>query len=136
MFHTEELVPKDKYDIEAIEKLKAIDPSIFNLQPIVGKLFEWIQDINWPIAQELCTILARLSSEEIVPQIRMILNSGDEGWQYSCIRFLIPILPSKVKIEIGPDLLRIVNTPTISEKLVEIDTDAREIYDQHFKSLS
>nr|WP_284237883.1 DUF5071 domain-containing protein [Paenibacillus glycanilyticus] len=129
-------MPKDKFDMEAINKLKMIAPGNFSLQPIIEKLFEWIQDCNWPIAQELCTILALLRPEDIIPQIRMVLNSGDDGWQFSCIYFLIPNLPDEVKKEIGPDILRVFMSPTKNEELCEIDLAAREIYKKYIKKLS
>ncbi|SFD79172.1 protein of unknown function [Paenibacillus catalpae] len=44
MFHIEDLVPKDKFDMETINKLRII--ALGDLQPIMEKLFEWIQDCN------------------------------------------------------------------------------------------
>ncbi|MFD2611590.1 DUF5071 domain-containing protein [Paenibacillus gansuensis] len=136
LFSINELVPKDKFDEEALIKLKAIDPVEINLKPIIGDLFEWIQDINWPIAKELCIVLAGFRPEDIIPQIRMILHSGDDCWQYSCILFLIPHLSTEVKNEITPDLLRIIMTPTKNEKLCEIDARAREIFEGFIEKLS
>ncbi|MCK9861018.1 DUF5071 domain-containing protein [Paenibacillus sp. ATY16] len=134
MYSINELVPKDKFDEEAIVKLKAIDPLIINLKPIIGELFEWIQDINWPIAEELCIILAGFKPEDIIPQIRMILNSGDDTWQFSCIQFLIPRLSPEVKKAIAPDLLRIAIAPTENEKLCEVDELAKKIYEGYMDS--
>ncbi|ACT01543.1 DUF5071 domain-containing protein [Paenibacillus sp. JDR-2] len=136
MYSISELVPKDKFDEGALIKLKAIDPLKINLKPIIGELFEWIQDINWPIAEELCIILADFKPEDIIPQIRMILNSGDDTWQFSCIQFLIPHLSTEVKKEIAPDLLRIILTPTENEKLCESDELARKIYEGYFEGLN
>ncbi|WP_127530095.1 DUF5071 domain-containing protein [Paenibacillus kobensis] len=136
LFPIKEFIPKNKFDYEAINKLKSIDPARYNLQPIMSQLFEWIQDINWPVAQELCPVLASLKPEDIIPHIKMVLQSGDDCWQYACIQFLIPALPTEVKLEIAPDLLRIIKAPTTNEKLCEIDETAREIYEDIIGKLS
>jgi hypothetical protein len=136
MFTISELVPKDKYDEEALDKLRVVVSNEIDINPIIGKLFEWIQDINWPIAPELCKILATLKSDDIIPQIKMVLNSGDDSWQFSCICFLIPELPTEVKKKLIPDLLRIITTPTENEKLCEIDVDAKDVYEGIIGSLS
>ncbi|AZN38323.1 DUF5071 domain-containing protein [Paenibacillus albus] len=135
MFLIEELIPKDKFDVGTLAKLKAVDPTQTNLQPILSELFEWIQDINWPIAKELCIILASFKPEDIIPYIQMVLKSGDEGWQYSCIRYLIPKLPSEVRGIIALDLRRVIDNPTYNETWCEIDIAAREIYETYFEKL-
>ncbi|WP_171656118.1 DUF5071 domain-containing protein [Paenibacillus foliorum] len=129
MFNINELIPQHKFDEDALNKLRILVPSEVDISPVIAQLFEWIQDINWPIAPELCKILASLKPEDIIPHIKMVLNSGDDCWQFSCICFLIPELPIEVKREIVPDLLRIIKNPTINEKLCEIDVDARNVYE-------
>ncbi|WP_217592959.1 DUF5071 domain-containing protein [Cohnella sp. GbtcB17] len=136
MVPSSDLVPKDKFDVDALNKLRAIVHSGMDLTPILGKLFEWIQDINWPVAPELCKILATLKSKDIIPQIKMVLNSNDDCWQFSCICFLIPELPLEMKKEVIPDLLRIISNPTENEILGEINESAREAYEDIIESLN
>lgn len=46
----ENLIPKDKHDINAIKNL---DHYSYNeIKPICINLLEWIQDINWPVAKK------------------------------------------------------------------------------------
>jgi len=46
-----ELIPKDKFDTSGIYALYKIAPD--EVEPILASLLEWIQDLNWPVAQEL-----------------------------------------------------------------------------------
>ena len=42
-----QLIPKHKFDLEAVEKLN--EYSINEIRPIVPALLEWMQDPNWPV---------------------------------------------------------------------------------------
>ncbi|MEK5057985.1 hypothetical protein BK126_06815 [Paenibacillus sp. FSL H7-0326] len=131
MNNLEQLVPKHKHDLEVIDKLRELDPRM-DVSSIMDDLFEWLQDINWPVAQELCTVLPRFKADDLLPRIHRVLNSDDEGWQYSCIYFLIPKLNTDVHNEVREDLLRIIQNPTPSEILSEINKGAKEIYESVF----
>ncbi|WP_141505295.1 DUF5071 domain-containing protein [Paenibacillus luteus] len=127
-----DLIPQHKHDMDTIDKLKNINHDETDLGPIMDDLFEWIQDINWPIAQELCKIIPQLKLIDVVPQIQKVLNSNDDCWQFACIHFLIPKLSLDMRELIKADLLRIIQNPTRNEKLCEIDQGAREVYESLF----
>ena len=61
-----DLVPKDKFDVSGIEKLRRI--GIEEAEPILGSLLEWVQDLNWPVAQELIKVLPRFH-RQLIPHI-------------------------------------------------------------------
>ena len=72
------LVPRDKFDCSGIEELKTITPQ--EVEPILGALMEWMQDINWPVARELMQVLPRFH-RELIPHIKSVFYSDDEEWK-------------------------------------------------------
>jgi hypothetical protein len=128
----QELIPKHKHDLDVIDKLRELDPNKVDVSVIMDDLFEWLQDINWPVAQELCKVLPRFKADDLLPRIHKILNSDDDCWQHSCICFLIPELTAEMQKEVKDDLLRIIQNPTPNEVLGEINQGAREIFDRLF----
>lgn len=49
------------------------------VKSIIPELLEWIQDMNWPGAQEIADLLTTID-DEIVPYVKQILKSGDGIW--------------------------------------------------------
>lgn len=64
-----ELLPKDKHDHEAIERLHKFP--IQELLPLLPELLEWVADINWPIARDAIDLVLTVP-EHIVEPIRKI----------------------------------------------------------------
>ncbi len=69
-----DLIPRNKFDFTSIEELKCIDPN--EVVPILEGLMEWMQDLNWPVAQELIKILPRFHVQ-LIPAIRKIFDMND-----------------------------------------------------------
>jgi len=46
---------------------------------IIPELLEWIQDMNWPGAQDIADLLSTID-DEIVPYVKQVLKSGDGIW--------------------------------------------------------
>ena len=105
------LIPKDKSDNSCIEKLKKIN--IDEVEPILGELLKWIQDINWPIAQELVAILPRFSSK-LIPHIRCVFESDDDIWKCYTLCLLKDFPVDSVKL-LHSDIVRIAKFPTNGE---------------------
>jgi hypothetical protein len=117
-------IPKHKFDLESIDKLNEI--KIEELKPILSELFEWIQDINWPIAKKLIEFLLKFGSD-LIPEIKKTLKSDDDVFEYSCMVYLLPGLSNNILIELKEDLLRIAYNPTDQERKAELDLTAKDI---------
>lgn len=115
------LIPKDKFDLEAVEKLTQY--SFKDIQPIVPDLLEWLQDINWPVSNSIVEFLIPFS-EEIAPEILKILKGKDEIWKY----WILTTFGKNIKNELVlHEINRIAKNPT-QDKIDEgVDEIANEI---------
>lgn len=122
-----DIIPKDKFDIESVRRLSetSID-EIENFSEVMNELFQWMQDINWPVALELSKALSKFG-EAILPNIRYVLKSEDEQWKYSLLLSLIKELPKSVSLQLIDDIRRIADHPTEGEKLEETNDLAKEV---------
>jgi hypothetical protein len=111
------LIPKDKFDLETVEKLK--QHSFKDIEPIVPDLLEWLQDMNWPISKPIAAFLLRFA-EEIAPEIVKILKGKDEMWKYWILVTFGKNIKNKGVIQ---EINRIAKNPTQDE----IDHELNEI---------
>lgn len=118
------LIPKDKFDIDSVNKLKALDINV--IKPIISDLLEWTQDSNWPITKEIGNMLVPLGSE-LIPYLREIFDSNDDCWKYSILVNLIKKLPPTVLLEMQTDLKRLAFNPSEREIQEYVDEEAAEI---------
>lgn len=72
------LVPQDKHDHEAAKA--AISAGYPAVDPILPDLLEWLQDMNWPVAQSLAPFLASIG-EPLIPHLKKIFESDDVIWK-------------------------------------------------------
>lgn len=119
-----EYLPKNKHDFDRVNQLMNMDPSI--LVPLLPSLMEWIQDRNWPIADEVAKLLLRFP-KEMVPLIKYILSTDDDVWKYWCLEMLVKELPVPCQAHLKSELLRLVERPTAGEKLEQLNETAMEI---------
>ncbi|WP_342041932.1 DUF5071 domain-containing protein [Bacillus sp. OTU2372] len=127
MEHLNKFLPKDKFDIEAVEKIKGLCRSeIISLLP---KLLEWIQDMNWVISPKIAELLLEYPNE-IIPHIRKVFETEDDIWKFWCLDVLVKHLPSDSRKVLTNELIRLAERPTEGEKLEEIDVKAKEILNQ------
>ena len=127
MEHLNNLLPKNKFDIEAVEKIKGLSRSeIISLLP---KLLEWIQDMNWVISPNIAELLLEYPNE-IIPHIRKVFETEDDIWKFWCLDVLGKHLPSDSRKVLTNELIRLAERPTEGEKLEEIDVKAKEILNQ------
>jgi hypothetical protein len=127
MEHLNDLLPKDKFDIDTVEKLKGLKRE--ELIPLLPKLLEWIQDMNWIIAPKIAELLLDFPNE-IIPYIRKVFESKDDIWKFWCLEVLVKNLPSDLRKVLKNDLIRLAERPSDSEKLEEVDIKAKEILKQ------
>ncbi|MEV5026620.1 DUF5071 domain-containing protein [Paenibacillus sp. LPE1-1-1.1] len=81
MDHTE-IIPRTKFDNERANQLENAKKE--NILLVLPQLLEWLQDINWPIAQDIGDVLVDFE-DHLIPHIRAVLNSDDGGWKFSFI---------------------------------------------------
>ncbi|WP_281227073.1 DUF5071 domain-containing protein [Flavobacterium aquiphilum] len=105
----ENLIPKDKFDIETAEKLK--NYSFEEIKPIIPNLLEWLQDLNWPVSQLIADFLIPYS-ENIAFEIFKILQGRDEMWKYWILLIFGKIIKNELVIK---EVNRIVLNPTFEE---------------------
>jgi hypothetical protein len=74
----------------------------------------WIQDMNWPVAQELSKVLPRFH-RPLVPVFRGIFAGEDEIWKYWTI-MLLESFPKETLLLLQPDIERMAVFPTDGEK--------------------
>lgn len=112
------ILPKDKFDVESVEKLAK--RSNDELREILPELMEWLQDGNWPISKPVENLLLRFGVE-LIPYIQYVFQTRDPQWEYFMLSGLIPRLPLECLRMLKPDLERIIECPTDSEILEELD---------------
>ena len=113
-----EYLPRDKHDMERVKDLKNLSRE--EILPLLPGLMEWIQDMNWPIAAEVASLLLTYP-DEIVPLIKDVLGTDDDVWKYWCLIKLVDKLPEKSKEFFKKDLIRLMERPTVGEKAEELD---------------
>ncbi|SCZ02430.1 protein of unknown function [Paenibacillus polysaccharolyticus] len=112
------MLPKDKFDVESVEKLAK--RSNDELRDILPELMEWLQDGNWPISKPVEDLLLRFG-DELIPHIQYVFQTRDCTWEYFMLTGLISRLPLECLRMLKPDLERIIECPTDSEILEELD---------------
>lgn len=123
--NVKDLVPKDKHDISNINKLYNLSDE--EMKPIVYNLLEWIQDYNWPVAQELVPVLKE-REDIIFPYVSDILRGDDFMWKYWIMDLIIPDFSFEHKNALKDDILLLINDPDIDEDTESIREIAEECY--------
>ena len=121
-----DLIPKNKYDISAVSELKKL--SDIEIESIIPELLVWIQDMNWPIAEDIAEVLS-VHCKVTEPYILDILKpeQQDEIWKFNVIKYLLKKNKSfSENTSIMSEVERIADLPTKGEQLELVDTAAKE----------
>jgi hypothetical protein len=117
------LLPRDKFDTQRAEAIIALGfPAI---EPVVPVLLQWMQDMNWPVAQVLQPFLAGIGAP-LAPHIRRILETDDTMWKYWVLCDLVA-RSDELRTMLRPELERLSAHPTPAERTDDLDALAREI---------
>jgi hypothetical protein len=117
------LLPRSKMDIEKAEAIIALGyPAV---EPILPALVEWIQDMNWPVAQVLQPFLVRIGPP-LAPHLRRVLKTDDDVWKYWLVCCIVAESSELAQL-LRPELQRLVSSPTKGEQAEEINLLARGI---------
>jgi len=127
MEHLNDLLPKDKFDIDTVDKIKGLNRE--ERISLLPKLLEWIQDMNWVIAPKIAGLLLDFPNE-IIPHIRKVFETEDDIWKFWCLEVLVKKLPSELMTKLNNGLIRLAEKPSEGEKLEEVDVKAKEILTQ------
>ena len=105
----QELIPKDKFDLDVAKRLSLATPEQVSVVAI--PLLEWIADMNWPVALEIIHILPKFH-EELLPSIEQILVNQDNDiiWKYSIISQLLIQFPKESIISLLPIIQEYANS--------------------------
>lgn len=119
-----ELLPKNKFDNNGLNRLSALTDE--EIKPVIPDLLEWVQDLNFPIAPEVCRVIAghyAVADTEIIKLLDV--SQTDEQWKYFIIQGLLPVIekPSDSLIDA---VRRIALRPSAGEVAEEVDEMARE----------
>jgi hypothetical protein len=117
------LLPSDKSDTEKVKAIVALGfPAV---EPILPALLEWMQDINWPVAQALQPFLASIGAP-LAPHIRSVLNTDDDVWKNWVLRYIVVKSP-ELQTMLRADIERLATRPTRGEQAEELDVLAGQI---------
>ena len=124
MGNFKDLLPRDKFDNDRVEMIKKMDRD--KILPLLPGLFEWTQDMNWPVAISVVELLLTFP-EEIVPHIQDVLSSNDDNWKYFILNDLVRNLPIESRVQFREYLTRVSEAPTNSELAEGLDETAKDI---------
>ncbi|MCX8534542.1 DUF5071 domain-containing protein [Chryseobacterium luquanense] len=123
----QDLVPKEKGNDSNIRKLKKL--SFEEIQPIIPDLLEWLQDINWPILNDVADVLEPFS-DKLTPYLMEIFKTNDGMWKY----WILTIFGRETKDEVFlKEINRIATIPTRDEIDCEVDMEAQAILNRDYK---
>jgi hypothetical protein len=123
------LVPVSKHDFETVERIKITVPN--DIQEVLPRIFEWIEDINWPIAPELVKVLAGLD-DMIIPFVTDFIRNPDGLREYSIYYFMLPLLNKRQLGLLKEELERVAYNPSS----FEIEEEYDKIALQYLKNIS
>lgn len=100
----EELLPKNKFDHSNLQVIRKLPDE--ELAGIIYELYGWIEDYNWPIAEEVRQILVERQNL-VFPYISEVLNGDNYMWKYWTLELLIPYLRREYQEALRGDIERI-----------------------------
>lgn len=118
-------LPKDKSDFDSIQALKKISKS--EIKKLLPQLFDWTQDINWPIAPLVINELLLPLGNDLVPYLKRILRSDEFDWIQVILYHLVKKLSREVLAELEEDILVIAQNKNKRFLEFEIPEIAKEI---------
>ncbi|MGD1053406.1 MAG: DUF5071 domain-containing protein [Candidatus Dormibacteria bacterium] len=121
-----DLIPRDKGDIPRAEAaVRAGYPAV---EPILGELLEWLQDLNWPVAGVLVPFLESIGPvDALLHHVRAVLRSDDDVWKYWVLGSVVDAWEADGILLLRPDLERMATQPTLGEITADVWETARAL---------
>ncbi|MFZ6745529.1 DUF5071 domain-containing protein [Undibacterium sp. JH2W] len=127
----ENLRPRHKHDHERLQALIAAGPVA--AEPILEDLFEWLWDMNYPIAIPLSDFLITVG-DPLIPHLQKILRLNDYSWIGGVLDYVVARLaPEHIHI-LKPELDQLVKVHGLAVDVIHIGISAG-IWDQKTLSL-
>jgi hypothetical protein len=118
------ILPRDKHDTLAVEQLAGLGYPI--ISPVLPELLQWLQDANWPVARPISDLLVKIG-QPIVPLLLEALKGDDAIWKYWCLELVICRLPANVIADLRPELERLAQYPSDSDRQDEVHISANSL---------
>ncbi|MDE6665507.1 MAG: DUF5071 domain-containing protein [Ruminococcus sp.] len=119
-----ELLPKDKFDNNGLNRLSELTDE--EIKPFIPDLLVWVQDMNFPVAEAVCRVIAghyAVADDEIIKLLD--ISQTDELWKYFIITGLLPVIENPSDSLINA-VRRIALNPSDSEITEEVEEVAKE----------
>lgn len=120
----ESLPPAHKLDIEELARLKRLSEE--ERMPLLPELLQHIQAGDDPAVRELAELLTAHGCD-LIPHLKIIMESGDSAWKYAVMERLVRKLPDDVVLELAPEMIRLAMNPSDADQSWEIDELAEEM---------
>ena len=88
------LLPRDKFDVSNLSALIELSDEAFN--PLANAALTWIQDMNWPVAPIMLSVL-RKHEAILADPISEVFSGNDFIWQVNIMNELFPLLSLKTQ---------------------------------------
>ena len=118
------ILPRDKHDTLAVDQLADLGYPI--ISPVLPDLVKWLQDANWPVAGPISDLLVK-TGKPVLPLLLEVLKGNDAIWKYWCLELVVRRLPSDVVADLRPELERLAQYPSDSDRQEEVDASAKSL---------
>lgn len=127
MTKIDNIIPKDKEDIDFINNLKP--KNIDEIKDIIPQLLEWTQDGNWPQAKLISDYFSPYINQ-IEDEIISILEGNDPTWKYWILSGLIYNLETKPSGRILSVINDLYKNSNSFDKEEDVDAIAQEVIEK------
>ena len=118
-------LPKNKFDQQSLFGIDELSNE--EIQPIIYELLTWLQDYNWPVADEVLQVL-RKREILVFPYLADILAGDDIMWKIWIMELLIPTLTTEHKEALRKNIFALSKVPSYDEDYIALKEAAAQCY--------
>ncbi len=126
------IVPADKGDMESCGRLAAASDE--EVIVVISELLEWLQDMNWPVANSVRDRI-KVIREPLIEPLNLILSGNDESWKWFIVESLLRNVAPEVISGIKKELVRIHEAPRKAEIDEKVWEEVKEFLDESRKNV-
>ncbi|MEL6822404.1 MAG: DUF5071 domain-containing protein [Calditrichota bacterium] len=124
------LLPIGKFELDKAQLM--INLGYPAVAPVLEELFEWLQDMNWPVAQKIAPFLVSIG-EPLIPHLRKIFADNDAEWKFFSLGWIVQKLELPVIQQLEGDLRRMAEAGTEAEHVQEAASEILEKLTAHHR---